>query len=143
MSTKSNYMKTITLILALALNTAFLASGQETLTASLNMIQNREIINFTVPHEVNVRHYRVEASNDNANFEVIGTFASQGNSVMPRNYSYELLDPSYKYYRVGVVGMNATLQYSAVLTPHKEMPNSKPAINPEPLTTESSIVRLK
>ena len=137
-------MKTIMLFFAIITGCAIQVSGQAAFTnVSLNMIHDREVVSFTIPHEVNIRQYRVEASNDSLNFDIIGTFPSKGNSVLARNYSYELLDHSYKYYRLGIVGMNASLQYSAVLTPGKEMQHHIPGKKSEPMHTESSIVRIK
>ena len=132
------------LIFALLLNSAFLVSAQEAFTnVSLNVIHDRGVINFTMPREVNVRHYRVEASNDNVSFEVIGTFASKGNSMLARNYKYELLDRSYKYYRIGMVGMNASLQYSAVLTAGTETPHTVPGKISEPMHSEAIVLSTK
>ncbi len=92
------------------------AHGQQTFShLSIDKVQRREVINFSVPRETNVRHYRVEASNDNNNYEVIGTVKAAGNSVLARDYHFDLTGFKYKYYRLGIVGVTS-LQYSPVLS---------------------------
>lgn len=136
-------MKPILVVLVFAISVfshvygqpAYRTGTQAISKVSIEMVQNREVISFTVSREVNVRHYRVEASNDNTNFNVIGTVKAAGNSVLARNYHFGLAGFTYKYYRVGVVGMNG-MQYSEVIsTPEKiEQPNPE---NEKPLHAES------
>jgi len=78
-------------------------------------VHGRNIINFSLPKEVNVVYYRVEAANDTAEFDIIGRVASTGNSMLPKSYNYELYATSYKYFRIGMVAMDGSLHYSELI----------------------------
>jgi len=86
---------------------------------ALENTHNRNMISFSLPSEANVTYYRVEASNDSKSFEIVGTVRSSGNSVLSKEYRYELYGVNYKYYRIGRVGMNGSLQYSDVVAAPK------------------------
>ncbi len=113
-------MKTTNFLLSLMfilLATIAAASAQEVAAAgiSLTTANGRTAIHFTVPREVNVRHYRIEASDDSVHFGVVATLKSKGNSVMPNKYSCDLTAWNYKYFRIAIVEMNGSMPYSAVV----------------------------
>ncbi len=109
-------MKTLNFFFAFAVICVFPAQGQQAFTSvALGNAGNHKVVCFSLPRETNIKYYRVEASSDSINYEVVGTIRSTGNSVLAKSYRYELYEPAYKYYRIGMVGMNATLQYSAVI----------------------------
>src|ERR1700743_3478481 len=92
---------------------------------SLASRHNINMLCFTLSSEANVLHYRIEASNDNDEFEVIGTLKASGNSVLSKTYSYALSGKEYKYYRIAKVNMNGSLQYSYVISIPKPALNNK------------------
>jgi hypothetical protein len=113
-------MKTLLFLSVFTAACIFSAKGQSFSSVTLENIQNRKIVSFCLPMETNVRYYRVEASNDSITYEIIGTIRSTGNSVLAKRYRYELHEPDYKYYRIGMVGMNAGLQYSQIIRAQKD-----------------------
>ena len=116
------------------------AHGQQAFSnISIDNTHDRKMISFTLPKEVNIRLYRVEASNDSISFEVIATIPSKGNSVFPRSYGYDLSAWSYKYYRVGIVEMNGAMPYSMVVSP-KAAPNVQPDMNISPAVISSNVL---
>lgn len=137
-------MKT-TIILLAAIIISITTNAQEAFTGiSLKEDHNRETLAFSVPKEVNVRHYRIEASNDNVDFEVIATIRSKGNSVLAVNYKQDITAYDYTYYRVAVVNMSGEMPYSAVvtkLTPAKE--NIEEAVPQLPVNTGSGLAANK
>lgn len=113
-------MKNITLLLVFVAGITVNAFGQQSFSsASIDIVQGREILSFSLPNETNVRHYRIEASNDERTFEVIGTLPSRGVSMLKTTYKYDLAGHSYKYYRVGIVRMDAGQPYSDVVISKK------------------------
>jgi hypothetical protein len=117
-------MKQHSILLASAMLLAAHAHAQQAFTrVTMQTSNNRTTISFTLPSEANVYQYRIEGSNDSASYEVLGTVKPSGNSVMAITYSYDLYDLDWKYYRIGKVGMNASQQYSAVIT-------AKPGVAP-------------
>ena len=121
-------MKTFNFFFAFAMICVFPAQGQPFSSVALDNVRNSKVINFTLPRERNVRYYRVEASNDNYDYQIIGTVRSTGNSVLTKSYRYKLYEPGYKYYRVAMVGMDASLQYSAVISTINPTTPGEPAI---------------
>ena len=134
-------MKTFTVFYAASLICIFPAHAQPFSRVTLDNIQNSETINFTIPREANNLYYRIEASNDSATYEIIGTIRSAGNSVLPKSYHYTLNDKSYKFYRVGIVGMNARLQYSPVIVVLNEALPDAPGNKYQSATTGPAIVK--
>ncbi len=116
------------------------AHGQQAFSnISVDNAHDRKMISFTPAKEVNIRQYRVEASNDSTSFEVIATIPSKGNSVFPRSYGYDVTAWSYKYYRVGIVEMNGAMPYSMIMSP-KAAPNVQPGINISPAVISSNVL---
>ncbi len=109
-------MKTSVLFL-LAICSTFISRAQDVAfsNVSLQNSNDREVISFTTSREINTRHYRIEASNDNVHYDVIATVRAKCNQMLPANYSYDLTPSAYIYYRVGRVEMNGQLPYSAVV----------------------------
>lgn len=115
-------MKTIIFFL-LAICSAFKGYTQKPAFSrvSLQTLHNRQMLLFSIPQEANVRHYRIEASNDSLNFEVIATVRSKGNSMLATDYSYDLSQYAYAYYRIGKVEMGDKMPYSSIMVvPRKE-----------------------
>jgi len=115
-------MKTLNILLVLIIVSVAQATAQQSFCSiSLEKVRNRNLINFSVPKEVNVRQYRVEAGNDSTDFAVIGAVHAEGNSVFSKDYYYEVFGPTYKYYRVAIDGMGAGLKYSKIVSaPQKD-----------------------
>lgn len=123
-------MKNMAFFLALAMSVSFTSDGQKNFTSvSTATVQGREFILFMLPCEINVRHYRIEASNDNLKFDIIGTIPSKGGSMLAVSYKYDLAGYSYKYYRVGIVKMDATLPYSCSVASVRNAPGTP--VNPD------------
>jgi hypothetical protein len=109
-------MKTLTTFFLLLVISIADASAQQAFSnVALDNMHNRRVLNFAIPRESNVRHYRIEASNDSLSFSVIATLPSKGNSALSQSYQYDITTYSYKYYRVGMVGMNGSMPYSKVV----------------------------
>lgn len=131
-------MKKLNIVLAFAMLIASQVSGQRIFNnVALANNGKQGILTFSLPSEANIIHYRIEASNDNINFEVLGTIASKGNSVMEKTYSYKLYNMGYKFYRVGRVGMNGSLQYSHVISLPEQNINTNPGIKQVPAVTNA------
>ncbi|MCB9044663.1 MAG: hypothetical protein H6550_00855 [Chitinophagales bacterium] len=103
---------------------------------------NREILSFTAQKNVNVQHYRVEATNDNEHFHVITTIAPKANTIRPIKYDMDLAGQNYSYYRVAKVEMNGNMPYSDVVNiqailpgTDKEYRKSPVIINNTPIAT--------
>ncbi len=109
-------MKSVIFLLAIC--SSFVSFGQQQAfkSVSLQQVNDREMIVFSTPNEVNVRHYRIEASNDMSDFQVIATIPSKANSMLPVQHSYDIAAQDYTYYRVAKVSMDNTMPYSEVLT---------------------------
>lgn len=103
------------------------SNAQSFKNVSLQTARNSQAVAFTIDREANVRHYRVEASNDGANYKVIGTMPSRGNSVVPANYKFDISAYSYAYYRVGMVEMNGQMPYSDVVKIKSKEEGATPA----------------
>ena len=101
---------------------------------NLGKVHGTNAISFTVSHEANVRYYDVEAANDTIHFETIGKIKSRGNTVMPRNYCFNLNEATYIYYRVKAVIMNWQYEYSVVINT-REQPANTPLPQHETATT--------
>lgn len=116
-------MKSV-IIFLFAVSSAFVSIAQQAAFSNVSIDNNRneETISFTIPREVNVKYYRVEASNDNITFEVINRVQPQGNTMFAKTYTYNVTAHNYKYYRIGKVQMNGELPYSAVISAKKEAP---------------------
>jgi hypothetical protein len=126
---KKNQFKAIIFVLTIC-NAGAAFSQQAFSKVALKNLHNRESICFSVPKEVNVRHYRVEASNDNVNFDIIATIPAKTNSVLAVNYNYDLSAHAYAYYRIAMVGMNGDMPYSAVV--------ARPLADPNPGNIKTS-----
>ncbi len=107
-----------TLFVLIALSCTIIGHSQDVNVRSTTIQPevNGNMISFTTPKEVNVRHYRIEASNDNVHFEVIATIPSKGNNMLPSKYNYDVAAYPYIYYRIGQVDMNGQMPYSSVAT---------------------------
>ena len=133
-------MKPVLIILVLAASTFAHAYSQQAFSSiSINKTENRNVINFTLPREVNINHYRVEAGNDSLNFEVIATIPSKGNDVLARNYSYDLAGYTYRYYRIGIVRMNGSLSYSQIVFEKKDPANQNFKIEPKNMSCNTIV----
>jgi hypothetical protein len=109
-------MKKTNIILAILVMVASIASAQQVFTnVTLQEVRNQTSITFMLPSEVNTTNFRVEASNDGTEYKIIGLVQSKGNTVLPRTYTYRILETGYKYYRVGKVTMGGSLSYSQPL----------------------------
>ena len=128
-------MKTLAIFFLFAVLSFFSPKSQSFSSVTLGNVKNHEAISFSLPHETNVSYYRVEASADGANYDIIGTVKSTGNSVFSKSYSYELYSSTYKYYRVAAVCMNARMQYSPVVTAQPQAPKV-PGINRPEVTSD-------
>lgn len=114
-------------VLAICISVASKAQDAFT-TVSLKNIHNRETLVFGTAHEVNVRHYRIEACNDGLNFETIATIPAKTNSVRAQQYSYDLAAYNYVYYRVAKVEMDGNMPYSAIVWKKTVKENGQPDI---------------
>lgn len=99
--------------------------GQQAFTdVSIQTLHNRAALSFTAANNVNVRQYRVEASNDNKTFKVIATVPSKSNTIRPVNYTYNLAGQEYTYYRIAKVEMDGNMPYSSVISAQRDEPTS-------------------
>lgn len=95
-------------------------------TAFTNVsLSKQNTLNFTVPKEVNVRHYRVEAGNDKDQLNVITTIPARGNSMLPTNYQYSVAAYNYTYYRVVAVEMGNGMPTSVIVSRPAKTPQHK------------------
>lgn len=126
-------MKALTFFLLITCRTLSAYCQQQLFTSvSIENIRGRKTVLFTLPREINVRHYRVEAGNDSVRFDVIATIRPYGNGQLARSYQYDLTAFSYKYYRVGIVAMGPSLPYSPVVHFNNTIQGATPAISPAP-----------
>ena len=134
LKTKINYMKNYinnigrksALVLLLICNIQYVNAQQVFEGALLKIINGRKVINFTVKKEVNVFQYRIEATNDTSSFSPIGTLQPIGNTMLARNYQFEIYTPLYKYYRVCMIGMNSRMDYAEIITTDIPIPKMEP-----------------
>jgi hypothetical protein len=109
-------MKSLSIIILAIAASYTQAKGQQAFkNAAILQIEHYFVVSFSVPSEVNIYQYRIEAGNDSTQMEVTGVIKPKGNSVMERNYLYETFDTAYKYYRVAAVGMGCQVRYSAIM----------------------------
>jgi len=133
-------MKTLNIFFLLATISVSMARGQQVFSsASFGNIHGREMISFTVPREVNVFQYRVEATNDSVGFEIIGTILPTVNSVLAKSYHYEVYQPLYTWYRIGQVGMDSKLYYTPWMAAKKQPEKTKPIPDMENAAREPAI----
>lgn len=106
-------MKTSILFLSALCSSIICLSQQATFNqVTLQDVQNRQVLVFTTPREQHVRHFRIEASNDNVNFETIAIVQPKGNNMHATSYQYDLQAYHYNYFRIGMVDMNGQQPYS-------------------------------
>ncbi len=128
-------------IIILAIAASYIqAKGQQAFkNATIQQTENHYVVSFSVPNEVNIYQYRIEAGNDSTRMEVTGVIKPKGNSVMERSYQYETFDTAYKYYRVAAVGMGSQLMYSAILS--RQNSDTKPGAQPcAPKQCETNVI---
>jgi hypothetical protein len=110
-------MKTIHIIFALVVLAFAQASGQQAFSnIELGKHRGQAAINFTLPSEANVFNFRIEGGNDGHSFEIVGVLPSTGNAVLAKSYHYSLYEPTFKYYRVVMVGQDSRMHYSPLVT---------------------------
>jgi hypothetical protein len=102
-----------------------------------------KMICFTLPKEVNVMYYRVEAGNDTNDLDIIGRVTSSGNSMLPKSYHYDLFAPEYKYYRIGIAGMDGSLHYSKLISANEGVPDIEPIFKPAATSMNNDIANLR
>lgn len=131
-----------TFLFLLAICIAQVAQAQQSPFSSISVQErnNAEVLVFSVPREVNIRHYRIEAGDDSVNFEVISILQPKGNSMLCRTYHYDITAYSKVYYRVVKVEMNNGMPYSNVAAKKKQTPGNK-IITPVIMTNESIAIK--
>ena len=135
-------MKPIHIFIVLMLSGAGNAHAQQVFSnAIIGQYQNHDAILFTVPSEVNVYQYRVEAGNDSTDLEVIGAVHPAGNSVFARSYHFDIYEPGYLYYRIGMVGMGSGIRYSKMITANKQEMRSEPVMDSQRAVSGPTVVR--
>lgn len=105
------------IVTVIAIISSFFAHAQST-TFNNVLIENRhgrDIMSFTVLHDQNVRHYRIEAGNDSSNLSVVATMPSIGNGIFATDYKFDVTAFHYMYYRIGKVEMSGQMPYSAIV----------------------------
>ena len=78
-------------------------------------IRNSDVlVSWKLADELNINHYEIERSQSNSNFRKIGTVASNGNSDVAVNYSFndEGPAPGIYFYRVKSISNNGIISYS-------------------------------
>ena len=125
-----NFLLSLLIVTGVAISAA--TAQQASFThISMTTVNARTMIAFTTPREANVKHYRIEASNDSIHFTAIANLPSAGNSVFPRNYNYDITAWSYKYYRVGIVEMSGGMPYSSIVEDREIMPDQLKPTDPQ------------
>ena len=114
-------MKTINIILAVLVTMiASQAQGQQAFSSvTLANNTNGSELRFSVPREANVYQYRVLAGYDSTDMTLVGTVKPTSNCVSAQNYHYAVSEPIHKYYRVVLVGMDAKMRYSPVVSSYQ------------------------
>ena len=116
-------------------------SNAQTFTKAITYkAQQRDMIAFTVSREANVRYYNIEAANDTINFELIAKVKSRGNTVIPREYNYEITGSNYKYYRISGVYMNWQSEHSPIIISGENYKNT-PQSEHIPATSQIAVVK--
>jgi hypothetical protein len=120
-------MKTINIIFALVVLAFAQANGQQAFSnIELGKYRGQAAINFTLPSEANVFNFRIEGGNDGRSFEIVGVLPSSGNAVLAKSYHYPLYQPAFKYYRVVMVGQDARMRYSPMVTTEEVLKQEAP-----------------
>ena len=120
---------------------AYTHTGAQTFTKAITYkLEQRNIIAFTVSKEANVRYYNIEAANDTGSFETIAKVRSLGNTVIPREYRYDITGHDQKYYRITEVLMNWQNEYSAII-PAAATPVNTPRTEHIPAASQIAIVK--
>ncbi len=78
------------------------------------------VVYFTVSKEANIRYYVIEGRKADDTFEIIGSFPSDGNTIMPRTYEFPISGFSYSGYRIRQVDLMGAIVYSPVLKSHNQ-----------------------
>ena len=88
----------------------------EIINLEANAINNKFIkVDWSTSKEVDVDHFVIERSTDDANFSPITTHTAVGNSLIPQNYfidDYAVLANINYYYRVKVVHVDGSVKYT-------------------------------
>lgn len=114
------------ILFIIAISTAVTVFGQDVFThVSIDNQHSQASLNFTTQNEVNVRYYRIEASNDNQSFDIIGRVPANTNSMKAVNHSYNLAGHDYTYYRVAKISMDGSMPRSIAVSIQPATPNKK------------------
>lgn len=119
------------ILIIIAIATTFTSYGQAFSSVSIAHKNSEQLI-FSTPKEINVRHYRIEAANNENDFEVIGRVDATGNNAMRGvQYAYNLAGQHYTHYRVVQVNMNGSMPASAIVSREVEQEEEyQPIIEP-------------
>ena len=95
---------------------------------------------WTTSSEVNSSHFEVEHSRDGAEFNYLGRVNAQGESSSPVDYRLIDEDPfSISYYRLKMVDLDGTYEYSNTVTIKRELDKSLFISNIKPVPTIDQI----
>lgn len=111
-------------------------------------VNNNHIrVDWSVDKEVDVDHYIIERSTDDATFTPIATHPSAGNSVLPRDYSINdnaVLPNINYYYRVKTMNLDGTSQYTHSVVAALTKDGNVETVNvfPNPLTHGNAVIEI-
>ena len=100
------------------------------------------ILKWTTTEEVNSSAFEIERSSNGLEFQKIGLKNAQGNSTTPHNYQYidqDLLSGTY-FYRLKMVDLDATYEYSEIVSIRIESLITQLRAFPNPVVDELEIV---
>jgi uncharacterized protein Veg len=102
------------------------------------------LLEWQTANEINTSNFVVERSTDGRNFQQIGTVPATGNAGVTNKYSYTDYDvtrqsSSVVYYRLKVVDIDGSYNYSDIVTITLPFITSKVALFPNPAAHEVNV----
>jgi len=99
------------------------------------------LLSWTTASEQDNKQFDIEVSKDGLNFEVIGTIASQGNSIVARHYQFLHVkpQPGVSYYRIKQTDMDGKYSYSKIISLTVPSALAKASVYPVPAKDKITI----
>ncbi len=139
----TNGVYTFELLTNVLQNTGFGSSSPLNTFTKFNTVQaktsgSQTIINFSTSFENNAQYFVIQRSNDNINFDSVGTVKAIGQSVSVKNYNLTLsrILGSDESIRIKAIGPNKNVLYSPIVNLTNDYTSSSSlSLYPNPVTS--------
>lgn len=110
-----------------------------------NHQKENTLISWSTATEINSSHFVVEHAKKGLKFSPLGKIAAAGNSKTAKNYKFLDQSPTTgdHYYRLKMVDLDGTTEYSKIIHQHIEKNSTKIALYPNPTSTGVFTLTLK